>query len=235
MAGFFERREISLVFRNPSSLVIDSLCDQAKKEDITVACFYCDFLAQEDHTTANIMGAILKQLVGGGDIPENIRQAFQEGKREVGGRRLLLADLMQMLKIATASQPQVFICIDALDECLQKNLPELLESLRDLVQESPTTKIFLTGRPPVTGTVQRYFAGAVVIPISPNKDDIRNYLEMRLGRDDEPEAMDDDLRADIVKSILDKMSDMCVRSFGLPTLSMISAYKRSRLDSSLFR
>jgi len=47
-----------------------------------------------------------------------------------------------------------------------------------------------------------------VIPVSPNTDDIRNYIEMKLDRDDEPEAMDNDLRADTVRVILDKMSDM---------------------------
>ena len=40
---------------------------------------------------------------------------------------------------------------------------------------------------------------------------------MKLDRDDEPEAMDKDLRADIVKVILDKMSDMCVGTFDLPS------------------
>ena len=47
-----------------------------------------------------------------------------------------------------------------------------------------------------------------MIPISPNTDDIKHYLEMRLDGDEEPEAMDDGLRGDIVKIILDKMSDM---------------------------
>ena len=192
--------------------MIDSLCDQAKEEDIAVACLYCDFLAQQEQTITNMVGAILKQLVGRGDIPKDVRQAFQEGKREVGGRRLLLADLMRMLKVAIASLPQVFICIDALDECLPKHLPELLGSLRDIVRESPWTKIFLTGRFHVREAIQRYFTKAVVIPISPNTDDIRNYLEMRLDQDEEPEAMDSDLRVDIVKIIVDKMSDMYVES-----------------------
>jgi len=52
-----------------------------------------------------------------------------------------------------------------------------------------------------------------VVPISPNTDDIKNYLKMRLDRDDEPEAMDNDLRAEIEKTILGKMSDMCVAAF----------------------
>jgi len=195
--------------RNNSSLVIDSLCDQARKEDITVACLYCDFLAQQEQTITSMMGAILKQLVGRGSTPDYIRKAFQDGKGGIGGRGLLLADLTRMLKMAIASLSKVFICIDALDEFLPKHLPELLGSLRDIVQGCPKTRIFLTGRPHARGAIQRYFTGVVVIPISPNTDDIRNYLEMRLDRDEEQdEAMDNDLRAEIVRTILDKMSDM---------------------------
>ena len=194
--------------------MIDSLCDQAEEGDVTVACLYCDFLAQQEQTLTSMIGAILKQLVGRGSIPTYLREAFEKGQKEIGGRGLLLADLMRMLRTAIASLPQVFVCIDALDECLPKNLPEFLESLGDIVRESPTTRIFLTGRPHVGGAIQRYFTKVIVIPVSPNTDDIRSYLEMKLDRDDEPEAMDNDLREDIVKIILEKMSDMCVRAFG---------------------
>ena len=220
---------------NTSSLVIDSLCDQARQEDITVACLYCDFLAQEVQTVTSMMGAILKQLVGRGDVPIYLHEAFEEGQNEIGGRGLLLADLVGMLRTAIASLGQVFICIDALDEYLPKNLPELLGSLRDIVQESSKTRIFLTGRPHIEGAIQRYFTKAVVIPISPNTGDIRSYLEMKLDRDDEPDAMDNDLRADIVKVIVDKMSDMCVGALSLPILPMIYTYEELCIDSSLFR
>ena len=218
------KKRIPLTARNPSSLVIDALCDQAKKEDIAVACLYCDFLAQQDQTITNMMGAILKQLIGGRDIPENLREAFLEGKKEIGGRGLRLADLMRMLGIAISSLPQVFLCIDALDECLPKNLPDLLESLKDIVRGSPRTRIFLTGRSHVKETIQRYFDKAVVLPISPNPEDIRNYLEMRLDRDVEPEVMDNNLRADIVNSILDKMADMYVAASGASPILMMYAY-----------
>ena len=205
--------------------MIDSLCDQARNREIAVACLYCDFLAQQEQTITSMMGAILKQLVGRGDIPIYLREAFQEGQKVIGGRGLLLADLMPMLRTAITSLPQVFICIDAIDECLPKNLPEFLESLRDIVRESPTTRIFLTGRLHVEGAIQRYFSKAVVIPVSPNMDDIRSYLKMKLDRDDEPEAMDNDLRTDIVEVILDKMSNMCVGEFNLSILSMYTYEK----------
>ena len=93
---------------------------------------------------------------------------------EFDGREPRLADLVGMLKITIASLHQVFVYIDALDECLPKYFPELLESLRDIVRDSPKTRIFLTGRPYVREDVQRYFSKAVVIPISPSQHDIRN-------------------------------------------------------------
>jgi len=191
-----------------SSLVIDSLCDRAGEENIAVAGLYCDFLAQQEQTISSIMGVILRQLVGRGGIPDYLRAAFERGQKEFGGRGPRLVDLMRMLRSAIPSLPRVFICLDALDECLPKYLPELLESLGDIVRECPRTKIFLTGRPHVREVVQRYFSKAVVIPISPNPDDIRNYVEMRLDRDTELEAMTNDLRAEIVEAVLKYISDM---------------------------
>ena len=206
--GIIWKSRITLTARNTSSLVIDSLCDQAGKEDIAVVGLYCDFLAQEEQTTTNIMGAILKQLVGRGGIPDYLREAFQKRQKEFGGRKLRLPDLVGMLKIAIDSLPKAFICLDALDECLPKHLPELLKLLGDIVQECPKTRIFLTGRPHVGEDIQRHFSRVVVIPISPKTDDIRNYVEMRLDRDTEPEAMNKNLRVDIVRIILEKISDM---------------------------
>ena len=182
--------------------MIDSLRDQAREGGIAVAGLYYDYLAQDEQTITNMIGAILKQLVRRGDIPKNVREAFEKGKKELGGRGLHLEGLMGLLRVAIASLPQVFICIDALDEILPRNLPSVLESLRDIVWESPTTRIFLTSRPHIRESIRRYFPKAAVIPITPKTEDIRNYLEMRLDRDIEPEAMDNDLRADIMRTIL---------------------------------
>ena len=204
--------------------MIDSLCDQTRKGDITVACLYCDVPAQQEQTATNMIGAILRQLVGRSGIPDDIREAFQEGKMEVGGRRPLRLDLMRMLKTAITSLPQVFICIDAVDECLSKNIPELLESLKDIVRESPTVRIFLTGRPHVKGDIRRFFPKVVVIPVSPNMNDIKNYVEMRLNKDTEPEAMSSDLRASIIRTMLEKMSDMYVGAFCISILSRMNTY-----------
>ena len=60
--------------------VADTLCDEARGGYIAVAGLYCDFLTQQEHIITNIVGVILKQLVGTGDIPKGVREAFERGK-----------------------------------------------------------------------------------------------------------------------------------------------------------
>ena len=191
-----------------SSLVIDNLCDEPCEEENAIAMFYCDFRDQHDQTATNIIGAILKQLVVRGEVLEHVRKAFQKAKMEVGGRGLRLADMVQMLRQALARLPRVFICIDALDECIPKHLLELLGSLRDIIQESPRTRIFLTGRPQVEDEITRHFTNCATISISPKTQDVRRYLEKKLEMDPQRVAMSDSLRADIMRIIPERISEM---------------------------
>jgi len=207
--------------RNISSLVMDSLCDEPSEEDIVVAGFYCDFRGQQEQTTADIIGAILRQLVVRGEVLEHVKAAFQKAKMELGGRGLRLSDMVEMLKCAIAKLPQVFICIDALDECLPKRLLELLGSLKDILQEAPRTRIFFTGRPHIEAEIKRYFAAGVIIPISPTRHEIKRYLEKRLEMDTMRDAMSDALRADILRIIPERISEMCVGASVIPTQCMI--------------
>ena len=172
--------------------------------------FYCDFRDQREQTTTNIVGAILKQLVVRGEVLEHVQKAFRKAKNEVGGRSLRLPDMVQMLKQAVATLPRVFICLDALDECLPKHLLELLVSLKDTLQESPGTRILFTGRPQVGAEIARNFGTSVIVPISPKMHDIEIYLEKKLEMDVESDAMSDSLRADILRIIPHRISGVYV-------------------------
>ena len=196
--------------------MIDDLCDGPSDEAVAIAMFYCDFRDQQQQTTTNIIGAILRQLVVRSGVLEDVRKAFQKAKTEVGGRGLRLLDMVQMLRQAVATLPQVFICIDALDECLPKHLLDLLVSLKDILEESPRTRIFVTGRPQVKGEMARYFTTGVTVPISPKTDDIKRYLEKKLEMDTEYDAMSDRLRADILRIIPQRISGMYVAESAVP-------------------
>jgi len=196
---------MSLTSINISSLVIDSLCDQAWEKDLAVAWLYCDFLAHQEQSATATLGAILGQLVSVGEMPENIRQAFRKRFSERG---LRLPDIVRMIKETISLLPPVYICIDALDESAPKSRQELLESLRDIVRESPSTRVLFTGRSHVEEEVRKYFAKVIIVPVSPTEGDIRVYLGVRLDRDPEPYAMDDSLRKDIMRIIPEVISEV---------------------------
>ena len=106
-----------------------------------------------------MLGAILGQLVSIKEMPENVRQMF---RKRFPDRGLRLPDIVGMLKATIELLPLVYICIDALDESTPKGRQELLGSLRDIVQESPSTRVLITGRPHVEEEVKKYFSNVIL-------------------------------------------------------------------------
>jgi len=159
-----------------------------------------------------MIGALTKQLVNAlKAVPTEIKEAFERAEREVGGRGLQVSEVVKLLQAALAPVKRTFICIDALDECPDKHLSQLLSSLYTVSQVSPGVRLFITGRPHIRSAVEKYPPGGTqVIPISPNSSDIREHLERALGDDLDSEAMSPTLRADIVKRIPEKIPDAYV-------------------------
>ena len=200
-----------LISNDVRSLVVDRLCDQARGQNTAVTCFYFDFSARKEQSATSMLGSLLKQIVGGMEnIPEEISQAFQEQKKVVGGRRLLLPDIVKTLGAVTSSL-RTFVCIDALDECVVVHRAKLLDSLKQILDKSPGTRIFILGRPHIRAEVERRLSGRVMsVSIGSRKTDIIGYLRVRLEEDENPEAMDETLEADILEKIPEKMSEMYV-------------------------
>jgi len=191
-----------------SSLVIDRLCDQARSRGVAVACFYFDFAAQKELSSASMLGALLKQVVSGlEEMPEEIAQAYEEHRMVIDGRGPQLADILKMLQ-TTSSRKRTFICIDALDECVARYRVKLLDSLSQVLRRSPGTRVFVTGRPHIRFEVAKRLSGIMTVRITPRRPDIISYLQTRLGEDTTPEAMDSSLKADILKKIPESISEM---------------------------
>ena len=206
-----EEREIVLTSCDVSSLVVDWLCDKATGQNTAITCLYFDFAARKEQSATSMLGSLLKQIVGGLEkVPEEISQAFQEQKKAVGGRGLLLPEIVKMLQTVTLSLP-TFVCIDALDECAVAHRVKLLNSLKQILEKSPRTRIFIIGRPHIRDEVEKCLAGKVMsVSVGSNRDDIIGYLRVKLDEDESPEAMDESLAEEILQKIPDKMSEMYV-------------------------
>ena len=69
----------------------------------------------------------------------------------------------------------------------------------------------MIGRPHVWAEVEKRLAGRVIsMSVGPSKDDITEYLRLRLDEDETPDAMDENLEADILSKIPSTMSEMYV-------------------------
>ena len=199
-----------------SSLVVDRLCDKATGQNTAITCFYFDFAARKEQSATSMLGSLLKQIISGLEkIPEEISRAFQEQKKAVGGRGLLLPDIVKMLQTVTFSLP-TFVCIDALDECAVVHRVKLLDSLKQILEKSPHTRIFIIGRSHIRDEIEKRLTGRVMsVAVGSSKDDIIGYLRVRLDEDESPEAMDESLAAEILEKIPGKMSEMYVGTMTL--------------------
>ena len=206
--------------------MIDRLCDQARGQNTTVACFYFDFAAQKEQSLTNMLGAVLKQLVCGmGEVPEEISRAYQGQRNAIGGRGPQLSGIVKMLQTISSKRP-TFICIDALDECAAEYRVKLLDSLYKILEKSPATRIFATGRAHIRPEIGRCLAGRVTgVSVSPKRGDIITYLHTRLREDTTPDAMDSNLEADILKKIPEDTSEMCVEAMTMEKLLGMSTDK----------
>ena len=200
--------------RNYSSVVIDHF--YGRRPDITVAGLYCDYLDRKEQTTSNMLGAMLKQLVGRGTVPEDIRMAFEDAKEHFGGVHPEVPELLKMLKAAIGQRQRVVICIDGLDESLAAHRTGLLSALKAIAQEFPNVRLFLTGRPFIRPEVEKYFPSVDTILVSPTREDAEAFLRMKLDGDPEPDAMDDHLRADIMEIIPKTISEMYAQMPNFP-------------------
>jgi len=198
-----------LICRDASSLVVDRLCDQARGQNTPVTCFYFDFAARKDQSATAMLGSLLKQIVSGmAAVPEDISRAFEEGKEAIGGRGPQLLDIVKMLQSITSPR-RTFVCIDALDECAAVHRVKILDSLKQILEKSPRTRIFITGRPHIRAEMEKRLGGKVIsVSLCPNKEDIIRYIRVRIGEDETPDAMDASLTADILKKIPESVSEM---------------------------
>jgi len=196
-----------------SSVVVDHLCSQATAQNSTIACFYFDFASQNEQPPTRFLGSLLKQMVFGLDeIPEEISKAYEDRKHAVGGQGLQISDILSMLQTTSARKP-AFICIDALDECATEHIVKVLDSLGQLLQRSPGTRIFVTGRPHILPEIRARLGERVTsISINPKRNDIITYLNSRLATDTTSDAMDSVLEADILEKISTDISEMYVKA-----------------------
>jgi len=205
------RNHRGMLIRNKiSSLVIDTLYEQARRAGVVVLFFYCDNRAHESQSAVNIIGSLLRQFaLGALGIPEGIHSAFEES-RQGGGKGLKLLDMVELFVKTISSIERAYICIDAADELLPQDRSEFLNALGQIIREVPNTRLFLTGRPHIRGEIEKRLTdGTYSINVVVDQGDIARHLSRKMDDDNarDEDVMTEDLKSDIMGGMSETSSE----------------------------
>jgi len=130
-----------------AAIAIDHLSRTIQNDEIGVAYIYCSYQLRENQTTTLLLGALLRQLVQARKvIPKSVLRLYEHCSK--WGTRPSGDEIFDNLKSVIGDFSNVYVVIDALDECLdaKNNRVQLLAPILDLQRENASLKLMVTSR-----------------------------------------------------------------------------------------
>jgi Cdc6-like AAA superfamily ATPase len=164
-----------------ASVVIKHLKDAKNDKEAVnkagIACLYCEDDRREDQTSHSLLAAVLRQLAEQCTLlpapVTNLYRSHLNDKSQHSSTEIssVLADVIRTFS-------QMFLVVDALDECSETNRRGLLLELRHL-QEKTGMKLLATSRPTATAYFQRIFKECALLKIRANESDVNAVLDVQ--------------------------------------------------------
>ena len=183
-----------------ASIVIDHLWNKVRTDDIGVAYIYCDYLRYREQAPVHLVGSLLKQLAEQQNpISESLKSYYDEHKGSNTDPNAKQA--FEVLKAQCDSWSRIFIVIDALDECSEKDGTQqaVIKGLLAL-QDSKRINILVTSR--LIPSILCDFEVSERLNIRANSADIETYLLGQMDRFPKRILAEKDLPAKIISEIV---------------------------------
>jgi hypothetical protein len=181
------------------------LKEHCKKPGVALAYFYFDFNDTESQKVPTLVSSLVAQLCSKrDDLPEQLTGLFKECKESQ--RRATMRELKAILSLSVRELEDVFIVIDALDECPKGDeRGELLRLIGDTKSWSlPNLHLLATSRkePDIEDELTPLLT-SVAIPIqgSEVESDIKLYIASELATDSKLRKWSSDIRAEIENTL----------------------------------
>ncbi|KAJ7589196.1 hypothetical protein C8J56DRAFT_722172, partial [Mycena floridula] len=181
---------------------------------IAVICIYCDYRQQQEQTPIQLLGSVLKQLVQQHLVLSDHLLALHETCLSRGGHPSI-AELFAALQTEVLLYSQVYIVVDALDECSESNQaqelffpthPQGLWSLPDHIHLLVTSRDILS--------ISQEFDNTPRISIKAHSKDLETYIRGRITTDIKLKKLvkdDSALATEIIDQIILKAAGMQAR------------------------
>jgi len=179
--------------------------EYCKKPGIALAYFYFDFNDTESQKVSNLVSSLLAQLCNKlDDLPEQLKVLYKECSE--GQWRATMLELKKMLLLMVRDLEDVFIIIDALDECPKDNeRRELLKLIRDIKSWSlPNLHLLGTSRQELDIKDELTpLLTSLAIPIQgfEVESDIKLYIASELATDSKLRKWSSDVKVEIENTL----------------------------------
>jgi NACHT domain len=184
-----------------AATMIDHL-SKKQNNNTGLAYLYCNYKAQAELDTYELLAAILKQLLlCQSKIPDSVSRLYEKHTRQ--NTRPSLQDISNLCFDVTMTFSTTYLVIDALDECLTQDGTryKLLNILRRL-QNRADLRIMATSR--IIPEIVRQFEDGLVLEIRANDADIKRFIHGQVHR--LPKCIQHNLR--LQRFIEDKIAAM---------------------------
>lgn len=173
-----------------------------------VAHIFCNYKTQSEQDTTSLLSAILKQLVHA--KPSAAKAAFILSERHSNhGTRPSLDEIFAALKTTMLSFWTVYVVIDALDECTDRDgtRSQFLGKLRDLQQEFDV-RLMVTSR--ANPDIVSQFKSSPMLEIRASPADVKNYVRGQIYRLARCVQRDERLQGAVEDKIVEAVDGMLV-------------------------
>ena len=196
------------------TVVVDTLTSNTDPK-ICISYCYCDYSQADTLETTNILGTIIKQLLGKTDIPGELEQKIDRCYKD-GVSGPSFEQLDDILVSAVALFSKVYIVLDGLDECSRQERKEVLSTLQKLGELETVIKVFIASRDEID--IRRAFAAECYIHVSEDDitPDVTRFVKEAVAlklQSGELVVCSDTLVQDIVTALVNGARGMSISQF----------------------
>ncbi|OBT95161.1 hypothetical protein VE01_07603 [Pseudogymnoascus verrucosus] len=171
-----------------------------------VAQIFCNYKTQSEQNTTTLLSAILKQLVQAKPSAAKAANTLYERHYDQGTRPSL-EEIFATLKTTMMSFWTVYVVIDALDECADRDgtRSQFLGRLRDLQQDFDVRLMFTSRANP---DIMSQFKSSLTLEIRASPADVKRYVRGQIHRLPKCVQRDEKLQGDVEDKIGEAVDGM---------------------------
>jgi hypothetical protein len=163
-----------------ASVVIDYIKKRVRNDEVSVAYIYCRHSLRQEQRPIDLYASILKQRVQAeAAVPDSLNKLYDAYLES--GTRPTFDEIFDILTPEKFRNREVFLVVDALDECLDKGADgedEIIISKLLVLGESGVFRLMATSRP--IPSITNMFSHAPNIEIRANRTDLETFLRKRM-------------------------------------------------------